>query len=455
MFTLVLQQFKGDFLRRLLLIALPISIQSMMFSSRSLVDILMLGQLGQTDVAAMGIAGRAIFVATIMLFGVTTGGALLTAQYWGAGNSEGVKRSTALTWLMSNITALIAAGVFFLSPESVISLATNNSEVVALGAQYLQITALSMFPMAFGISMAVGLRSMHQPGVSTFFSAIGISLNILLNWLLIFGKWGFPEMGIAGAAWATVISGVVEVSLLYAYLYHRKHLLSFGLSTIIAACEWIYVKRFLTLSLPTTFNHLAWSAGIFVYHAIIGQYGVEGLAALSVMTPIESLSLAFLIGSSNAAAVMIGNQLGANKMEEAYHQAWAVSCFNLLSSIVMAILMLLIKEPVLNLFTALTPETRALTEQFFVIYTGLLIIKSIPMTMIVGILRAGGDIRFCFYQDIIAQWVIGIPIVAICALVFKIPVEWIYALLGLEELVKWVGSTIRLRSKKWMNNLVA
>ncbi len=113
MFTLVLQQFKGDFLRRLLLIALPISIQSMMFSSRSLVDILMLGQLGQTDVAAMGIAGRAIFVATIMLFGVTTGGALLTAQYWGAGNSEGVKRSTALTWLMSNITALIAAGVFF------------------------------------------------------------------------------------------------------------------------------------------------------------------------------------------------------------------------------------------------------------------------------------------------------------------------------------------------------
>jgi MATE family, multidrug efflux pump len=455
MLSLALSHLRGDFLRRLLLIALPIALQSMLFSSRSLVDILMLGQLGELEVAAIGIAGKALFVAVIMLFGVSTGGALLTAQYWGAGNREGVKQGTALTWVMSTITAVILGCVFFWMPEKVIGLATQSPDVITLGAKYLAITSFSMFAMAWVISMAVGLRAMHQPGVSTFFSAIGIGLNIFLNWVLIFGKFGFSEMGIVGAAWATLISGLVEVSLLYAYLYSRKHLLAFTTKTLIAVCEWQRVKRFLSLSLPTTFNHLAWSSGIFVYHAIIGQAGVEGLAALSIMTPIESLSLAMLIGISNASAVLIGNQLGANNMEEAYQQAWAVSIFNLLCSITLAIGMLLLQDSILDLFSAISSDTRELAEHFFVILAVSIVLKSIPMTMVVGVLRAGGDIRFCLYQDLVAQWAIGIPITAFCALVLKLPLEWIYALLALEEVIKWFGSTIRVRSKAWMNNLVA
>lgn len=451
----VLFHFRGDFVRRLLLIALPIALQTMLFSSRSLVDILMLGQLGELDVAAIGIAGKALFVATIMIFGVTTGGALLTAQYWGAGNPQGVKQSTALTVLMTTIAALVAGGIFLFLPEHVIGLATQSEAVIKLGAHYLMITSFSLFAVAWGSSIAVGLRAMHQPAISTFFSAIGIGLNIFLNWVLIFGQFGMPAMGIAGAAWATVLSGLVEVSLLYAYLHSRNHLLAFRFTVLIEVFDWSKIKQFLSLSLPTTFNHLAWSAGIFVYHAIIGQAGVQGLAALSVMTPIESFSLALLIGVSNASAVMIGNQLGANKMEAAYYQAWAVSFFNLACSVLVAITMLLMKDTVLDLFSALSGDTRELTERFFMVFAVAVVVKSIPMTMIVGVLRAGGDIRFCFYQDMAAQWLIGIPITAFCALVLQLPLEWIYAMLMLEELVKCVASIIRLKSRAWMNNLVA
>ncbi|OAN17734.1 MATE family efflux transporter [Photobacterium jeanii] len=452
---LVVQQLRGDFLRRLLLIAFPIALQTMLFSSRSLVDILMLGQLGEMEVAAIGIAGKALFVATIMLFGVTTGGALLTAQYWGAGNQRGVQQSTALTITMTTITATICGGLFLVFPEFVIGLATDSAPVITLGAEYLAITSVSLFAVAWGSSIAVGLRAMHQPGVSTFFSAIGIALNMFLNWVLIFGNLGAPAMGIAGAAWATLVSGLVEVGLLYSFLYGRKHLLALDLSVFSEACQWVLVKRFLKLSLPTTFNHLAWSMGIFVYHAIIGQVSVQGLAALSVITPIESFALAMLIGVSNAAAVMIGNQLGANKMEEAYQQAWAVSIFNVLCGVMVAIIMLLSKNLVLDLFSALSPDTRELTENFFTILAVMVVIRTIPMTMIVGVLRAGGDIRFCFYQDIAAQWMIGLPFTAIVALVLKLPLEWVYASLVVEELVKWVGSILRVRSKAWMNNLVA
>ncbi|WP_318454412.1 MATE family efflux transporter [Photobacterium leiognathi] len=453
--TLVLQQFNRGFFRSLFWIALPIALQSMLFSSRSLVDILMLGQLGNVEVAAAGIAGKAFFVAIIMLFGVSTGGAMLTAQYWGANNKQGVREATALTVMISGGFASVAAALFLFIPETIMGFATQSPEVIALGSDYLQITAFNLLGAAFGISMAVGLRSMHRPGVSTLFSGIGIAANMFLNWILIFGQFGLPAMGIKGAAWATLLSGAIELVLLGSYLYGRKHLLAFNFSTIKSVCNQKDISRFLKLSLPITFNHLAWAGGIFVYHAIIGQLGVDGLAAMSVITPIESLSLAMLIGISNASAVFIGNLLGANKNDEAYLKAWAFTLVNLVCALATVLLMFSIKQPLLSLFSGLTPDVRNLTDHFFDIFAIVLVLKSIPMVMIVGVLRAGGDIKFCFYQDIIAQWVIGIPVTAFCAFVLHWPIEWVYALLGLEELVKWFASSFRVYSRRWINNLVA
>ncbi len=308
-----------SFLRRLFAIALPITLQSMMFSSRGLVDVLMLGQLGEAEIAAVGVAARATFVTTIMLLGVTTGGALLTAQYWGAGDKVGVRQSTSLTWMISMVFAAFTVVLFVLFPEPIMRLTTDSEEVIRLGADYLVISSVSMFAVACVASMAVGLRAMHQPGLSTFFSGIGILSNIFLNWVLIFGQFGFPAMGIKGAAIATVISGAIEVTCLFSYLWFKKHIIAFGLDDIRASLVLDKITRFLKLSLPTTFNFLAWAGGLFAYHAIMGQAGVQGLAALSVMTPVESIALAMMIGSSNAAAVLVGNQLGAKNFGPVYY----------------------------------------------------------------------------------------------------------------------------------------
>lgn len=445
----------AQFFGRLIGIGLPIALQTMLFSSRSLVDILMLGQLGEADVAAIGVAGKALFVATILIFGVTTGGALLTAQYWGAGNLEGFRRKTALTAIMTGSVAVCFAAIFMLLAESVMGLATNDARVIELGAEYLRITGAAMVTIALGSSLSVSLRAMNKPGISTFFSFIGISLNMFLNWVLIFGHLGFPAMGIAGAAWATLISGIVEVSLLYLFVYRNQMAAAFNFQHIREAFEPVGMKRFLSLSLPTAANHLIWSSGIFVYHAILGQAGVEGLAALSVITPIESFALALLIGLSNAASVLMGNQLGANRLDVVYPQAWGIALFSFGGAVIIAGIMLLVCQPVLGLFSALSPSTLALTEKFYWVFAGMLIIKSVPMSMIVGVLRAGGDIRFCLYQDIAAQWMIGIPVVAFAALVLKVPLEWVYALFAVEEIVKWLGSIYRVRSKVWIKNLVA
>lgn len=322
----VISHTRGDFIRRLIVIALPITLQSIMFSSRSLVDVLMLGQLGEAEIAAVGVAARATFVTTIMLVGVTTGGAMLTAQYWGAGDRQGVRESTALTWFMATLFALLSVMLFVFFPSQIMGLTTDSALVNQLGSEYLVITSVTMLAVACVASMAVGLRAVHQPGLSTFFSGIGIVSNIFLNWVLIFGKFGMPALGIKGAAIATVVSGAIEVITLFGYLHFKKHLLAFSIEDIRSTLKIDKVVRFLKLSMPTTLNFLAWAGGLFVYHAIMGQSGVQGLAALSVMTPVESISLAFLIGMANASAVLIGNQIGAKKYDEAITKR-LVSCY--------------------------------------------------------------------------------------------------------------------------------
>ncbi|MCK6265813.1 MATE family efflux transporter [Vibrio sp. ZSDE26] len=444
----------NGFFRQLVAIALPITLQSIMFSSRGLVDVLMLGQLGEAEIAAVGVAARATFVTTIMIVGVTTGGALLTAQYWGAGDKKGVTESTALTWLVSCVFAVLTALIFILIPSQIMGLTTDSEIINQLGSEYLTIASVSMLAVACVASMSVGLRAVHKPGISTFFSGIGIASNIFLNWVLIFGHLGFPAMGIKGAAIATVLSGAIEVATLYGFLYLKKHLLAFGIEDLKSVLDWIKVSRFLKLSLPTTFNFLAWAGGLFVYHAIMGQSGVQGLAALSVMTPVESISLALMIGMSSAAAVIVGNQLGAKEYDAVYYQAIALLMVNFVVSIFVSIGLFLVHDLVLDAFSALTDETRELSELFILILSIGIVIRSIPMMAINGILRAGGDVKFCLYQDLVAQWIIGIPFAAIAALYLGMEPQWIYLLFLTEEVVKWFGSLHRIKSKKWMNNLI-
>jgi len=445
---------KGDFVRRLFAIALPITLQSILFSSRGLVDVLMLGQLGEADIAAVGVASRAMFVTTIMIVGVTTGGALLTAQFWGANNREGVRESTALTWVVSMLVAAATVIMFWLFPSQIMGLTTDSAEINQLGSDYIVITAVGMFNVACVASMLVGLRAMHQPGLSTFFSGVGIALNVFLNWLLIFGHFGFPAMGIKGAAIATVVSGVIEVTCLFGYLHVKRHLLAFTWRDIVSSCHLHKVVRFLKLSLPTTFNFLAWAGGLFAFHAVMGQTGTQGLAALAVMTPVESISLAFLIGVSNAAAVLVGNQLGAKEYQTIYYRAVGLVAINLTVGVVVALVLYFSQFYVLNAFTALTDETRALADKFIVILCLGVVIRSLPMTLVVGVLRAGGDVNFCLYQDLIAQWLIGIPVAAICAIYLGFKPEFVYLLFLLEEVVKWFGSIYRMKSKKWIRNLI-
>ncbi|MGY3571181.1 MATE family efflux transporter [Vibrio paucivorans] len=443
----------GQLLKSILVIAIPVTLQTILFSSKGLIDVIMIGQLTEQDIAAAGVAGRALFVATILLSGVTAAGSMLAAQYFGAKDQQGVQRSVALTWVMASVTALLPVIMFVFCGMSVMSLASQQETIKLLGTEYLFFTSFSLLCIAFTGSIAAGLRSMHQASVSTWLSGIGIALNVLLNWVLIFGRLGVPELGLKGAAIATLISSLLEVAMTLAYLSYKKHILLFNMATLRKALNQSALIRFARLALPTTTNFILWAGGLFTYTAIMGQTGEEGLVALSVMTPIEAFSLSFLGGIANASSVIVGNQLGAKNEELAYAQAIVFTALAFIVTLIVAVSMYLLRDSVLGLFTALSTETRELANTFYLILCVGIVLRSLPTTMVVGVLRAGGDVKFCLYQDLFTQWGFGIPIAAVGAFVLGLSPDIVFAMFFLETLFKWFACVYRFRSKKWINFL--
>lgn len=446
--------FSYDLFKSMLTIAIPVTLQTILFSSKGMVDLLMIGQLTEQHIAAMGVASRALFVAIIFLSGVTAGGAILAAQYFGAKDQNGLTRSTALNWALTTTAAFIPLVIFQLYGDSIIKLSTDSVEIIQLGQQYLMISGWSLFSLAFVTSVAASLRAMHQAATCTWISGLGILANVIFNWLLIFGNLGFPEYGLKGAAIATLVSSIIEVVILCIVLKRQNHPLRFGLRELKQAVRWPYIRKFLSLSLPTTVNFLAWAGGLFTYTALMGQTGETGLVALSVITPIETLSLSFLTGIANASSVLIGNQLGASKPHIAYAQAKGFTLIAIGVTLLVSLLLWLLKGAVLDQFVALSTDTRAVVEQFYMILCFGILLRSLPTLMVVGVLRAGGDVKFCLYQDLFTQWLFGIPLVALGVFVFNLSADVIFSMFFLETLFKWAACLYRFRSQKWMNRLI-
>ncbi|GLQ73959.1 hypothetical protein GCM10007932_33190 [Vibrio penaeicida] len=260
-------------------------------------------------------------------------------------------------------------------------------------------------------------------------------------------------MGLKGAAIATLIAAGFEALCIFVYLYASKHLLAFKARDLFASLRPKYIRQFWTLSLPTTFNFLVWAGGLFTYTAIMGQASDIGLVALAVMIPIESVALALLVGTANASSVIVGNQIGAKDYNAAYYQAVIFTVAAIVLTLCVAVALYLLRTPILNTFTSLSAEARLLAETFYTILCFGIVLRSLPTNMVVGVLRAGGDVRFCLYQDIFTQWFFGIPIAAFCALFIGLPPEVIYATFFLETLFKWVACLYRFRSKKWIHQL--
>jgi putative MATE family efflux protein len=439
------------FFSQLLLLASPIILQQFIFSSLGMIDTMMIGQLGDVSVAAVGIANQVFFLVNLLLFGITSGSAIFTAQYWGKKDIPRIKQVLGLSLILSLVGAGVITLIAILFPEAVIRLYTTDPEVIKPGGEYLRIVAISYLFAAVSYSFFVILRSIENVRLPMITSVFALSLNTILNYGLIFGNFGFPQLGIEGAATATVIARLFEVCLILLLVYWKKLPLA---ASPIELLRWDLIRlgKFFQTTLPVIITEIIWSLGTTTYNAIYAHISTQAIAAYNVALSVDRLVFVIFIGLGNACAIMIGNKIGEEDRNSASLFGRKFLLLGFSSALILGLLMLLVKNPLISLF-GVTPETTRLAEYIMLVMIFSLPIRSMNLILLIGILRSGGDTIYAFFIDAGVIWMIGVPLAYIGAFIFRLPIHWVYLMVVTEEIVKMSLGLIRFFKGRWIHTL--
>ncbi len=438
--------------RRLFKVALPIAIQQLILSSMNFVDMLMIGQLGEVSISAVGLSNQFFFIFNVVMFGLVSGGSIFIAQFWGTKQEFNISRTTSLMLICSLILSAFFFVCAFFFPEQTLRIFSPDQEVIREGMKYLH--AISFSFITFGITMTFSfvLRNTEKAVIPMIISMIAIGLNVLLNYSLIFGNLGFPELGIQGAGIGTLLSRIFELALILTVMYVKKlpgrvHLEHFK------ALSKSFFSRFLKYTTPTILNELFWSTGYSMYAIIYSYMGTRLLAAHRIMNSIEHFSFAILMALSNAAAVIIGQELGKSSFEKAKMISKKIIYLDMFVITMLIIPMIIFAPQFVNLFSV-TDEVKKLAILLLRLSMLYSPIKVLNGLFIVGVLRAGGDTKFSFYVEAGCLWLVGIPISALAGLVLKWPFPVVYSLCMVEETTKFLILIKRYKKNAWLKNVV-
>ncbi len=434
-------------------LASPIVLQHFIIFSLGMVDVMMIGQLGESSVAAVGVANQIFFLAILLFFGISSGAAIFTAQFWGQKDIRRIQSVLGLCLLMSLAGALLFSSVAILAPEWVIGIYSTDPEVIALGSRFLRIAAFSYAATAITISYSAVLRSTENVKLPMLVSLMALSLNTIFNYGLIFGNFGLPAMGVTGAAIATAIARSLEAILLLAIVYSQKLPVAATFSNMLDFTT-ISLGQFFKTTLPVVGTEIAWSFGITTYNVVFARIGTEAIAAVNIAGTVDRLLFVIFFGLGHACAIMIGNRIGAGERDIAITYSQKYLVLGPISAIFFGLLMIAIANPILSLYKV-SVDTVEYAHNILIVLACTLPIRSSNLLMLIGILRSGGDTRYAFFIDAGAIWGIGVPLAFIGAFVLHLPVHWVYLMVMTEEVVKLSLGLRRFFSQRWVHTLVA
>jgi putative MATE family efflux protein len=440
------------FYKTLLFLAIPIAAQNLIGSTVNMLDTIMIGQLGETEIAAVGQANQLFFLFNLMLFGINSGSAIFTAQFWGKRDVRNIRRVLGIGLSSAIAVASFFTILAFFFPRQVMSIYSNDPAVIEAGIGYLRIVGLSYIITAVSFTYSAVLRSTEQARLPLILSVAALLSNAVFNYLLIFGKFGFPKMGVEGAALATLIARVIEVVLMVVCVYAGKHVPAAGLKEMIDLTK-DFVKRFFRTTIPVILNESIWALGVSIYSVIYGRIGTQAVAAVNISGTVQNIAMVLFFGISNASAIMIGNRIGAGEEDKAYIYAKRLLTLGVLFAIGMGGVTILTSGLFMNFFNV-TNAVRLDAQRIVMIFGLLMPAKIFNLINIVGVMRSGGDTKYSLFLDTFGVWMVAIPLAYVGGLVIGLPIYWVYFLVGLEEVFKFLLGIRRYRSKKWINNLV-
>ena len=440
------------FMREMLTIAVPISLQQLINASLNLIDVLMVGQLGETSIAGIGLSNQLFFVFILLLFGLTSGMSIFTAQFWGKREIEPIRKVLGMSILTASFIAVIFTVAATVFTRSVLGLFTNDTNVIEIGSQYLGIVGFSYIAVALTTAYIAALRSIQLVKITVIASVAALLFKTTLGYSLIFGHFGLPALGVRGAAIGTASGWTLELILLLIFIYTQKTPLSANPLSFFTF-EFSFFQRVLRTTLPAVANELFWSVGIATYNGIYAHIGTEAIAAINVNATIEELGFVVFMGLGNACAVMVGNRIGAGKKDEAHEIVRRLILLSVISAWLVGLAVFIVRDVVIGWYN-LSPAGIHNVRMLMLVMVCVLWIRMFNFITFIGALRAGGDTLFALVMEICSIWLIGVPAAYIGAFVLDLPVYIVYLMVGLEELAKAFVSFWRYRSRKWIHDVV-
>ena len=441
-----------DFIRSMLALALPVAFQQLITASLNMIDVLMVGQLGETSVAALGLANQIFFLLILFLFGVTSGMSIFTAQYWGKGDVENIRRVLGICLVIAVSVAAIFTLAATLIPETLMSFYTEDQEVIRLGSDYLRIVGLSYIMMAITVSYISVLRSITWVKITVVVAILALGIKTLLAYLLIFGIGIFPELGVRGAAIGTAVGWAFECLFLLILVYTLKTPLAANPLSFFRFNR-PFVLNVLKTSMPAAINEVLWSVGITTYNAVYARIGTDAIAAVNINATIEELMFVLFIGLGNACAVMVGNKIGAGEKQIAFEYGRRFLIIGVTVAVIGGAVIFSLRETIISLYE-ISPSAANNLRGLMFVFAASAWLRMVNFILFIGTMRAGGDTRYAMFTELFSIWMVGVPSALIGGFVLHLPVYGVYALVILEEAVKAIIVFRRFVSRRWIHDLV-
>lgn len=442
-----------NFRKTVFQIALPITIQSLVQASFSVIDQIMTGQLGSVSVAAIGLGGKFSSLFSVVVAAIATVAGIVFAQYIGSGDKNGVSRMFTINTAVISAISIVFQIFSMAVPLGIMSLYSKDEATIAAAGGYLFIIAIGFLPQALSLLMSSLFRCQGNASFPLFASLAAAVINTALNYILIFGHMGMPGLGVDGAAIATTASHFAEFLILAVFMLHKIKRSEFSLKSTRSQKSGEF-KMFICILLPMLATEFLWSLGENVYAVIYGRIGTDECAAMTLTNPIQSLMIGAMTGLSAASGIIIGRLLGEGNEAEAYSNSKKFIKYGFIGSIALSAVLLLSRSLYVEIFNV-NDNVKNLTGLILIAYAIIAPIKVENMILGGGIIRSGGKTKYIMAVDIIGTWGFGVPLGLISAFVLHLPIYTVYFILSLEECVRFAITLWIFKRKKWMNNLAA
>ena len=433
-------------------LSLTIALQNLLAYGLNLADNLMLGRYNEISLAAASLVGQIQYLLQmISIAGIGAGALVMVSQYWGKGELEPIRDIISLAMKFAAVTGLVFFSIAFFMPQTVLRFLTSDSAMRAEGVKYLRILSFSFLTFPLQSALVMSIRGVRIVNIGPIVSIASLSLNILLNYVFIFGNWGAPEMGISGSAWATLIARVLELIIVLVYVRFFDKKLQLRLLTFFRLCT-RYLSDFSRTVIPVILSGASWGIGSMMQIVILGHISGGVVAANSIAATVYQVITVFAFGASSTSNVMIGNAIGAGKMSDIRPYTRTLQILFVVNGLITGLILFCIRDLILS-FYVLDTQTRELARTFMTLLSVVVVFASYEYPAESGIILGGGNTRYAFIIDTVFIWLVVIPFSALSAFVWKLSPVITFLFLKSDQFLKCIPNGIVLNRYRWIRVL--